>query len=163
MDLTACECGQTRFTRTGAVVALLGGVLGRRYSGLCERCGMPCEFVFRLDDEEPRGGPIRYGGDHPSELIDAGEWLWIADRYARAVPAVPHRLTGPDRGQARTRLAAAIDEMLKFAPASAVRAPPDAIWTALGRSVYDREPGRFHVGRLDAVRTSYRDALGRFG
>lgn len=166
MDLTACACGETRFARSGAVVTLPGGDLGSRYSGLCDRCGTPREFVFRLDAQEPQGGTIRYGGEHPSELIDAGEWLWIADRYARAVPPAPHRLAAPDRGQARTRLAAAaaaIDEVLKFAPAGAARVPEEAIWTALGRSVYEREPGRFRVGRLNAVRTSYRDALGRFG
>jgi hypothetical protein len=165
MDLTACECGETRFPRASAVVTLPGGELASRYTGVCAGCGRPREFVFRLAEDAAPGDRIRYGGDQPSELIDAGEWLWIADRYARSVPAAPHRLPDPERGRARTRLsgaAAAIDEVLKFAPPQAALVPPAAIWTALGRSVYEREPGRFRVGRLNAVRSAYREALERF-
>jgi hypothetical protein len=168
LDLTACSCGETRFDRSSAVVTLPDGDLGRRYTGLCARCGREREFVFRLPREAGSEGDdhIRYGGDEPSQLIDAGEWLWVADSYAGAVPPDPHLLAGPDRRRARARLSgalAAMDEVLKFAPAGNAWVPATAVWTALGRSVYAKEPGRFQVGRLAAVQAAYRGALRQFG
>src|SRR5262249_52152813 len=73
MDLPACECGETRFPRASAVVTLPGGELASRYTGACAGCGRPREFVFRLAEDAAPGDGIRYGGDQPSELIDAGE------------------------------------------------------------------------------------------
>ncbi len=168
MDLRPCACGEARFPRESSVVYLPDGDLGRRYTGACERCGTQREFLFRLPAEaEPSApGEIRYGSDQPSELLDAGEWLWVADRYARAVPANPHRLPEPDRGRARSRLAsaaAALDEVLKFLPRGVTSVPSSAIWTSLGGSVYGQEPGRFRAERLTAVQTAYRRSLGSFG
>jgi hypothetical protein len=82
------------------------------------------------------------------------------------VPAEPHRLPDPDRRQARARLAnavAAIDEVLKFVPRNGADVPSSAIWTALGGSIYTREPGRFLAVRLAAVKEAYRTSLRRFG
>ncbi|HEU4426198.1 MAG TPA: hypothetical protein VFR67_26975 [Pilimelia sp.] len=168
MDLRPCGCGDARFERASSVVALPGGSLASRYAGTCARCGTAREFVFALPPQAGRTAAedIRYGGAEPSELLDAGEWLWTADTYARAVPADPHRLAEPDRRRARARLAAAaaaVDEVLKFVPPGGDRVPEAAVRTPLGGSVYRREPGRFRAARLAAVRDAYRAALRRFG
>jgi hypothetical protein len=101
-----------------------------------------------------------------SPLIDAGEWLWVAEGHARGVPAGAEGLPDADRRRCRLRLAAAVaalDEVLKFVPPGGARVPFTAVWTTLGRSVYQREPGRFRTGRLAAVRTAYDGALRRLG
>ncbi|MEV0393618.1 hypothetical protein [Polymorphospora rubra] len=163
MDLRPCACGATAFDRAGSVVLLPDGDLGSRYAGACA-CGREREFLFRLPARAERlAAEPRYGGADPSQLLDAGEWLWVADRYARAVPADPHTLPATARATARTRLAvalAAVDEVLKFAGA-APAVPPDAFWTARGRDVRGREPGRFTVVRLRAVRDAYARVLRR--
>jgi hypothetical protein len=165
-DLTPCPCGEARFGDSSALIQLDDGGLARRYSGACPRCATPREYLFRLpDDVLPDQGEIRFGGDEPSQIIDAGQWLWVADRYARSVPADGHTRPRPDRDRARTHLgtaAAAVDEVLKFLLPGADRVPLEALWTALGRSVYGEEPGRFRVGRLGAVRDSYRSSLRRY-
>lgn len=165
MDLRPCACGEVRFPRASSVVQLPDGVLGSRYTGACAGCGTAREFVFTLPpDESTPESEIRYGGPEPSELLDPGEWLAVADQYARAVPADPHLLTEPDRRRARARLAsaaAALDEVLKFVPAGDDRVPVTAIRSELGGSVYGQEPGRFRAARLAAVRDSYRAWLGQ--
>lgn len=176
MDLRPCPCGEAGFDRSSSVIVLDDGDLASRYTGSCARCGTAREFVFRLppapagppedEREDGTGDGIRYGGPEPSQLLDAGEWLWVADRYARAVPADPHRLRDPDRRRARARLAgavAALDEVLKFVPPAGAQVPATAFWSALGGSVHTREPGRFRVLRLAAVQDAYRASLRRFG
>jgi hypothetical protein len=165
MDLRPCRCGESRFERANAVVALPGGGLGAHYQGSCPRCGAAREFVFRLPERalEPTAD-MRYGAAEPSELIDAGEWLSVADRYATSVPAAAHRLPEVERRRACARLGAAtaaVEEALKFVPAGADRVPMSAVWSESGRSVYAAEPGRFRASRLTAVRDAYRDALRR--
>ncbi len=168
MDLRPCACGDARFERAHSVFGLPGGGLASRYAGPCAGCGTVREFVFSLPPEPPPipTGEIRYGDDQPSELLDAGEWLWAADLYARAVPPDPHRLPDPERRLARGRLAgavAAIDEALKFVPPGDDRVPSAAVQSRLGGPLYQREPGRFRVARLTAVRDAYRSALRLFG
>jgi hypothetical protein len=167
MDLHPCACGQSRFDRASTVLELPGGGLCRRYAGPCARCGAPREFLFALPERpvEAEADEVRYGGPDPSELLDAGEWLWVADSYARSVPADPHRLPEPERRLARTRLAsaaAAIDEVLRLVPAGSDHVPQDAVGSQVGTSMYHREPGRFRVQRLVAVREAYRSALRLF-
>ncbi|MFJ6198348.1 hypothetical protein [Micromonospora sp. NPDC092111] len=167
MDLQPCGCGAGRFPRAASVVALPDGDLARRYAGACERCGTGREFLFRLP-AEPVGVEegFRYGGAEQSLLIDAGEWLWVAEGHARGVPAGAAGLPAADRRRCEIRLTAAVaalDEVLKFVPPGGSRVPFTAVWTALGRSVYQREPGRFRTGRLTAVRSAYAGALRRLG
>jgi hypothetical protein len=167
MDLHPCNCGEARFDRTSAVLELPSGGLSRRYAGRCARCATSREFVFALPVRPVESGPddVRYGDADPSELLDAGEWLWVADSYARSVPADPHRLPEPARRQARTRLssaAAAIDETLRLIPPGSDRVPQAMVRSQVGSSMYHREPGRFQAERLLAVREAYRSALRLF-
>jgi hypothetical protein len=164
IDLHPCACGERRFARTSSVVTI-DGELASRYTGSCARCGAARTFEFRLPLEilqRPTTGVI-YGGPEPSELLDPGEWLSVADDYARSVP-VGTKLDGDALRAARQRLAsaiAALDEVRKFAPPGAVEVPPSAFTTPFGRAMWDKEPGRFRLVRLDAVRAAYAKAAER--
>lgn len=165
MDLHPCRCGATAFPRRSSVVQVDAG-LASRYDGDCAQCGQPREFTFLLPEVvlPPNGKRIRYGGAEPSQLLDAGEWLEVADRFARAVPPRPERLAGTERDRVRRYLAsalAALDEVVKFIPPGQVAVPLDDLWSDRGRTVLAREPGRFQLRRLVAVRDAYLDALAR--
>jgi hypothetical protein len=161
MDLHPCACGETTFPRSSSVVQTPDGDLASRYTGTCPRDGAQREFTFRLPQQimaPSRDGVVRYGGPEPSELIDPGEWLSVADAYARSVPADTASLAGDGLVQARSmlnRAAAAIDEVLKFIPPDADRVPESAFVTDRGRAAYGKEPGRFRRPRLEAVRSTY--------
>ncbi|MEU7608392.1 hypothetical protein [Micromonospora sp. NPDC049204] len=162
MDLRPCSCGETRFPRQSAVVALEDGDLAARYTGACPTCGQPREFVFRLPAEPAvaPAGDFRYGGDEPSHLLDPGEWLRVADGYARSVPA--EVATGDAAQRARAtliRAVAALDEVLKFVPPGEDVVPAAAFTTEQGRDLHRREPGRFRRDRLAAVRAAYAGML----
>ena len=164
MDLHPCACGERRFARQSSVVTI-DGDLASRYTGACARCGTPRVFEFRLPLEimQPPATGVVYGGPEPSELLDPGEWLSVADDYARSVP-VGTKLDGDALRSARQRLAvaiAALDEVRKFAPPGAVEVPPSAFTTPFGRAMWDKEPGRFRLIRLDAVRAAYGQAAER--
>ncbi|MFG2062018.1 hypothetical protein ACGFIK_11430 [Micromonospora sp. NPDC048871] len=163
MDLHACSCGSTRFPRHSSVVVLADGDLASRYTGACEGCGEEREFVFRLPaTPTDAGGGFRYGGDEPSQLLDPGEWLLVADAYAASVPA---ETTGEAAQRARaalTRAVAALDEVVKFAPDGA-EIPGAAFVSDRGRQLHQREPGRFRRERLAAVRGAYADLLTQLG
>jgi hypothetical protein len=104
----------------------------------------------------PAGYPT-FGGTEPSELLDAGEWLWVADLTAGNVPA-------DDRAEAHRSLSvatAAVEEVVKFIPPGADEVPGDAFWSQRGREVRAAEPGRFQLDRLLVVRDTYRDLAAR--
>jgi hypothetical protein len=164
MDLRPCTCGETVFSRASAIVELDGDELGSRYDGECAACGSAREFLFRLPAEAafPPAGVVVYGDGTTSELLDPGEWLWVADRYALSVSADTSSLEDPARAQVRVRIgaaAAAMDEVLAFVPAGADAVPSDAVRSELGRAVYEEEPGRFERERLEVVRDTYRALL----
>ncbi len=169
MELTPCEtCGEREFDPTDTII-VADGDLASRYSGTCPRCGVYREFVFRLPDEEliPDPEEPTFGADDgPSTLIDAGEWLWVADMIARANPAEPEdAMTADERRQVRIELrtaAAAVGEAAKFVPPGADAVPADAVWSARGRAVYQDEPGRFRLSRLQVVQRTYRGLADRF-
>lgn len=163
MDLRPCGCGEVLFPRDSAVIQA-GGDLASRYSGTCASCDTYREFVFRLPAEIafPQPGMIVFGDGTPSELLDPGEWLWVADRYASASPADVSALDADARRGAyrnTATAAAAMDEVLAFIPAGAWGVPTEAFRSERGRDVYLREPGRFGRDRLVVVRDTYREIL----
>jgi hypothetical protein len=106
-----------------------------------------------------RGGGARYGDGTPSELIDPGVWLAVADRYARRTPGDGTGLDAATRRAARKDIAwaaAAVDEVLAFIPRGGTAVPAAAFTSEAGRRIRDREPGRFGRARLEAVRDTYR-------
>ena len=165
MELRPCVCGETDFDATSSV-AQVGGSWVSRYAGRCAECDRERVFEFRQPDEiaVPADGSWAPGAA-PSELLDAGEWLLVADAYGSS-DADPAGLSTTAREQVRTDLAAAaaaLDEVLKFLPAGADEVPEPAFWSAQGRAVRDAEPGRFRRVRLEAARRVYRTALAAFG
>ncbi|MER5458148.1 MULTISPECIES: hypothetical protein [unclassified Micromonospora] len=165
MDLRPCSCGNVRFPRQSAVVALADGELASRYTGACAGCGREREFVFRLPPGLGTAGTgFRYGGDEPSELLDPGEWLLVADAYAGQVPATPADGDAGQRARAAlTRAVAALDEVGKFIPADGDAVPPETFDSDRGRQLHRREPGRFRRDRLRAVRDTYAGMLAQLG
>jgi hypothetical protein len=166
LDLSVCECGESRFPRTSTTIVLPDGELGSRYTGTCPSCGAERTYVFRLpkiSEDVSTEGEIVYGlGSRPSELLDAAQWLWVADRYAVAVPAHPERLEGQTRRVAKSRLmaaTAAVGEAEKFVPDQAERVPDTALWSDLGRQMLAREPGRLDAARMSLRRESYQRVL----
>jgi hypothetical protein len=167
MDLHPCDvCGEEQFDRTAAVI-LVDGELLSRYTGTCPQCGNPREFTFRIPDETPLPDPDEpsFGAEPRSELLDAGEWLWVADEIARTIPAEPDGMSPEERSYARREIAtaaAAVAEARKFVPSGADAVPREELWSPSGRAVYDAEPGRFDVQRLELVERVYRELAGTF-
>jgi hypothetical protein len=146
MDLHPCDCGEASFERHSSVIAM-GDDLGRVYRGNCARCGKAREFRFRLPARPlVTSGLPEFGDDRPSELLDPGEWMLVADQHAtRKSPT--HR----DLGLAR----AALFEILKFIGPDDEAVPEAAFTSVRGRELRDAEPGRFRRARLEAVLATY--------
>lgn len=162
MDLHPCQCGDNKFERNSSVIEAEGD-LASRYEGACLGCGRTREFIFALPDDVtlPPPGTVVFGDGSPSELLDPGEWLWVADRYASATPG--SGILGTDEARvARQQVVtaeAAMGEVLAFVPSGADMVPFEALRTERGRSVYDAEPGRFYQDRLEVVRDTYRQLI----
>src|SRR5947208_607578 len=161
LDLHPCEdCGSVDTAWDSALVDV-GGELANRYAGTCARCGRQREYLFGLPEREtvPVGFPT-FGGPEPSQLVDAGQWLWVADLSAEGAAEDPE--------EARGTLAiaiAALEEILKFMGAGAERVPERAFWSETGRRVRDQDPARFIRARLveqreELSRRAARDAAG---
>ncbi|MFC5834256.1 hypothetical protein [Nonomuraea insulae] len=157
LDLHPCPCGSVDTTWRSGLVSADGGP-ANRYSGTCGGCGAEREYVFGLPERPvmPSGYPT-FGGEEPSQLLDAGEWLWVADLTAGNVPV-------DDEAEARRTLAvatAAVEEVVKFIPPGADAVPDDGFWSRRGQEVRTAEPGRFELDRLLIVRDTYRDLVVR--
>ncbi|TDW22804.1 hypothetical protein [Kribbella kalugense] len=119
------------------------------YTGECVGCGAQREYTFSPPEHAIRD---TFGGPEPSELIDAGQWLAVADRIAGEV-AVNDRSEGALTAMALARQA--VEEVLKFIPPSQDTVPDEAFWTDAGRAERELDPGRFRLDRLLVVRDSY--------
>jgi hypothetical protein len=166
MDLHPCTvCDHSDVTWEGGL-ASDDGAPARRYTGTCPGCGVAREFVFRLPAHlvAPRGDVVSFGGTECSELLDAGEWLYVADVCAQAAGAPTVDPGGGLDREARESLlvaVAAIDEILKFIPEGRDEVPRAAFWSDRGRRLRQSEPGRFRRRRLIVIRDRYRDVLAR--
>jgi hypothetical protein len=161
MELHPCACGEVRGPTQHRMVSRDAG-LAALYEGPCPSCGTPRTFEFLLDPEIPPG--MKFGGAKPSQIIDAGQFLDVADAAAKAVPGDASRLGPDERASARRLMARAVDaleEVVKFIPADGDRVPAEALFTSAGKQTYLREPGRFRKIRLEAVLGVYRDILAK--
>ena len=160
LTLQPCPgCGATAGPSWDSALVSHNGQAARQYTGACPDCGSIRDYVFTLPElvRRPAGTPpwSRFGGPEASRLIDAGQWLWVADRTAERSPS-------GDLAADRRYLdlaAAAMDEILKFIPDSAAHVPETGFWTEQGRAVRAAEPGRFRADRLAVVRDYYRGRL----
>ncbi|MEU4621906.1 hypothetical protein AB0G04_18270 [Actinoplanes sp. NPDC023801] len=168
MHLHPCDvCGEEAFERHFGVVVVDGEPCSR-YTGTCPDCGSPREFTFRLPEEPliPDQGEPCFGVERPSELLDAGEWLWVADTIADSTPADPAGMDAQERQRAHYDLltaAAAVAEARKFVAFGAEAVSPEALWSLAGQAVYEAEPGRFGWERLELFETVFRDFAVEFG
>ena len=128
------------------------GELVISYAGVCSGCGAEREYLFGLPEREWIAPFPNFGGPEPSDLLDAGQWLQIADVTAGSVPD-----DEAEAGLALSLARAAVEEVIKFIPAGSLTVPDEAFWTDEGRDVRAAEPGRFRLERLLVVRDSYRD------
>jgi hypothetical protein len=169
MDLAPCpDCGARECAPVERGIIEAEGDLASWYVGTCPQCGRTREFKFRLPEDviipDPKN-PV-FGDERPSELLDAGQWLWLADLITRSSPAEPTAdMTAEQRRKVRTDLltaASAISEAVKFVAPGMETVPGTALWTGQGREVYEREPGRFHRRRLEVVQRTYREIAERF-
>jgi hypothetical protein len=158
MDLHPCEvCGSVNVPWKSGTV-FVDGIVARAYVGTCAGCGQERRFVFESPDPAsapPLTGLVTFGGRQPSRVVDAGEWLWVADLTASRVPT-----NNPARARYALSVAvAAMEEILKFLPPDAERVPAEAFWSERGRQVWTAEPGRFEAERLVIVRDVYTERL----
>jgi uncharacterized protein YjbI with pentapeptide repeats len=149
------KCGARGFAEPSRLVER-GGALAVACEGYCPRCG--ALRVFELGLAEARVPPNAWGNADASTLIDAGEWMALADRWAEGVPVTP--ADAPARARARADLAraiAALGEVVKFIPDGADAPPKSAFFTSPGREVYLADPRRFARARVVVVVEAWRD------
>jgi hypothetical protein len=160
IELHACECGERNVTHHRHATLQGDGYWASDHELTCPNCSAEREFIFRTTDwpSWPESG---YGGPEPSEIIDAGQWLIIADLCASSVAATPSQV--PDeRAKQRAAMQMAVDalaEILKFIPDGESIVPDSGFWTPEGRAERHREPGRFRRPRLEVVLQTYQRIL----
>lgn len=159
LELHPCpDCGSIETPWEHALIEV-DGELTISYAGICRGCQAEREYLFGLPARETRmdGWPT-FGGPEPSEVLDPGQWMEVADRAAAAVPTEP-----VEAGRVLAVARAAVDEVVKFVPAGQDAVPEDEFWTLEGRAVWDAEPGRFRLDRLLVVRDTYHDLVRETG
>lgn len=168
IEWRACACGERRFELVRSDIVEAVGGLESVITVRCGGCDAEREFRFTLPAAPlvVSPGEVRFGGDEPSQLLDPGEWLAVADAESDAVPADLTALRPDQRRGLRRPLAtaaAALDEVLKFVPADGDGVPESAFVSTDGRTAYRDGPGRFQVARLTAARDRYRQLLADIG
>ncbi|MEO8701019.1 MAG: hypothetical protein ABI867_13305 [Kofleriaceae bacterium] len=158
IELHPCTCGETTLPPKHRLVSSDDGLMAV-YEAPCPRCGTPRRFDFVLDPEIPPG--MKFGGARPSQIIDAAQFLAVADAAAKSVPANVPEADKPAARYWMSRAVDALEEVVKFIPAGADRVPVEALFTTTGKELYLVEPGRFRKLRLEAVLGVYRDLLAR--
>jgi hypothetical protein len=162
--LEACpNCGAHGLEAVPETV-VAGGDVALRFAGPCSTCGAPREYLFARADEVITGEQ-QIGGDDPSRLLDAGQWVGYALFLTDGTPETPDGMPAEDRADARLDLLLAADalaEALKFLPADADEVPRSAVWTEAGLAVFDEAPSRLGRAWLTYTMEGYRRWAGRF-
>jgi hypothetical protein len=164
LGLVGCpSCGNTGLDMTEFRSGRRGDIEVWSYRTECAACAQPQAFEFRHTGDPP---PFpEFGGPEPSELVDPGQFLALAERLAELMPADPADLVA-DLGPAGRDSAlgglhraaediaiavAAVTETLKFVPAAGTAVPREAFWVEASVARYDREPEVFGKRQLMAV------------
>jgi hypothetical protein len=149
LELSPCpDCGSVETDWRDQRIA--GQVLS--CTGVCGGCGALREYLFSAPLQTYDG--VGFGGSEPSELIDAGQWLAVADQIAGQVEVDD---LGEESRAAMAFARQAVEEVVKFIPPAADAVPDEAFWTEAGRAVQALDPGRFRLERLLVIRDSYSD------
>lgn len=164
VELHPCDCGTATLAAQNRTVDKDDGWLSI-YEGSCGGCRKARRFEFVLS--EPLAlptGPLAYGGDEPSTIVDAGQFLWLAERYAEPVPndvAALIESERPSAGQALEVAIAALTEIVKFIPADGTEVPARGFFTEQGRRVREQAPDRFRRDRLVDMLERYQQMAAR--
>lgn len=154
-DLHPCACGQNQLAIDRGAVLQTGERLAYRYEGTCPGCGWARCFVLGLSDWPlPPSATLRFGGEEPSEIIDAGEWLHVARSYATAATPTT-ALTAESRRYLLQTAQAAVDEVLKFMPRGQRSVPATAFWSAWTLAAFEGDPASYRKRALEAERRRY--------
>lgn len=158
LSLSACPtCGgaESSWHALPAWTAVDGRTV-RPFTGTCSRCGRERESAFcgpgLLESSQPPERFTGFGGPEQSSLVDAGAWLWVAERSMEDVEE--SSLQSDSDSDALAVAVAAVDEVLKFVPEGSDHVPDEAFWTDHGRTVRAGDPERFTVGWLLEVRAT---------
>jgi hypothetical protein len=165
MDFHPCSCGEADWSNLKQTLSVLGPTMASVFVGPCRRCSTPREFLFQVLEPAAYPKGASFGGPEPSEILDPGQFLVASDRWAAEVPASPARLDKTARRRAAGTLRkaiAAMEEVLKFIPASEQEVPGRAFRSQESSRLLAEVPGQFRRNRLEARLESYRDALVRF-
>jgi hypothetical protein len=182
IDLRPCPCGESGFEKAATTLTLpeeptepAGGPATQvvALAGECEGCGRQRRFTFTMPVTLPAlDADVRFGaGGERSRLLDAGEWLGVAE-LCEANADELRETVDPADGELAERLryltvvaAAATGEAMLFLPTGAAgddQVPEGAFWSQAGRAIYELSPDRFRRANLAAelaVRDRARDAL----
>lgn len=147
-DVTQCECGEVRWSRSAICTRLPDGGRGLHYADRCLACERNRVLDFRLPEEsQDVSGPrelIHGLGSEPSALLDMGQWVEVARAYAAR----------EDEPQVLWMMAAisAVCEAQKWACHDEFDVvPATAFWSPEGRALQVREPEVFCWGHLDSL------------
>lgn len=159
MGLRPCLCGETELDDQVSTSLTVDGGPAERFSGRCASCGRSRHFTFAISEEPPPlSFDVQYGGDEPSQLLDPGEWLGVAELYTSSVDAgTPDDGLADDEDITRayyllSSAAAALDEAVKFIPDGADQIPEGAFTSQAGRMIYEMMPERFTRAQLETER-----------
>jgi hypothetical protein len=186
VDLRPCPCGESEFERTATTLSLpaepddpaeapAGATATQAVAigGVCVSCGRERRFSFTMPAALPDLGPgVRFSdGTERSRLLDAGEWLGVAELFEANAEELRDTADLSDE-EVHQRLrylaaaaAAATGEVLLFLPdggADGDQVPEGAFWSQAGRAIYELSPERFRRANLVAelaIRQRLRSAM----
>jgi hypothetical protein len=164
------NCASTGQTVQGSTVETVATVDGEQVwllTARCPQCAEFHEYRFRFPAEPatPVDGHQRFGGDEPSELFDAGQWLLVADAMLEDVPEHPGELAPARRRALRDRVdvaVAAVEEALKFLPEGGNAVSPFAFWSEPGYRLFSSQPWMFERDELASLLAEYQRILSRY-
>ena len=138
------------------------------YEIRCES-GKLLEFEFEdggLPDAKPGlRRKVEFGGASPSLLIDAGEWMKVADRHQAKAPKSVAGLSERARRDAKRDMqiaVAALQEVMKFLPAGADRVSSTSLLNARGKAYFNKDVRRFQRSALQAQLEDFQARLRRY-
>ena len=152
IEFHPCDCGSNgpmdvRIARQGECDVAI-------YENSCGVCRRSRRFEFVIGSEY----------EAQSQIVDAGQWLLVAERIARRLPADLQSMSEEERGWAGRELeraVVALEEALKFVPDDDDRVPFAALFSEGGKALHGDDPGRFRKPRIEAIVAVYRDSLER--